>query len=246
LISIDFWNTLVIAETGGKKRHQVRLDAIQEVATQHDTAITPEDVSEAKQKAAKHFDKIWLGEQRTPSTHELVKQVMLHLDLPVSNGQLDFVAEAFQESLWEGPPQLIEGVPEALEQLAAHDRLAIISDTMYSPGRVLRKYLENHGILHYFDGFAFSDEIGVSKPHKKAFLTVLEETGGDPENSWHIGDLIPTDITGAHQQGMRSVLYTGVTKSDDYNGINAEREFEPTLECNSWSEITEQILNYRN
>jgi putative hydrolase of the HAD superfamily len=244
LISIDFWNTLVIAETGGQQRHQVRLNAIQEVAAKHDTTITPQAVAEAKQQAAKHFDKIWLGEQRTPSTHELVEQVMRHLDLPVSNEQLEFIAKAFEESLWEGPPQLIDGVEEALDQLASIDQLAIISDTMYSPGRVLRRYLEKQGILAYFQAFAFSDEIGVSKPHQKAFQTVLQETGGDPATSWHIGDLIPTDITGAHQQGMRSVLFTGITKADDYHGINAKREYEPTLECTSWAEITDRIVNY--
>jgi putative hydrolase of the HAD superfamily len=244
VISIDFWNTLVIAETGGKERHQVRLNALNEVAARHDTSITPEQVSEAKKQAAQHFDKIWLGEQRTPTTRELVEQIMLNLELPASEAEMDQVGEAFAESLWEGPPQLIDGVQEALERLADIDRLAIISDTMYSPGRVLRRYLERQDILHYFDAFAFSDEIGVSKPHQKAFQTVLQETNADPATSWHIGDLIPTDITGAHLQGMRSVLFTGVTRPDDYHGINADREYEPTLECASWAEITESILHF--
>lgn len=211
VVSIDFWNTLVIGHTGGEERHRIRLEALRELANSYDQSINPEKVTEAKQHANDSFEREWLGSQRTPTSDELVGKVLDYLDIPADPNDRADLVRVFEESLWDGAPELTPGALEAIPELAERYPLAIISDTMYSPGRVLREYLNRKNLLDYFEAFVFSDEVGYAKPNPKAFHRVLDATGARAEHSYHIGDLEQTDVTGAKQAGMRAILYTGVT-----------------------------------
>ena len=67
------------------------------------------------------------------------------------------------------PPDPIDGIAEAIAALAGSYKLGVVSDAIYSPGRCLRQWLEMHDLIQHFDGFAFSDEVGHSKPHRDMF-----------------------------------------------------------------------------
>lgn len=211
-ISIDFWNTLVDASTGGKERHQARIDKLNEIANKYDKSISAQDVEDAKKKVSQDFDKQWLGEQRTMLTHELVKKIMEYLNIPATKSEREEATFTFQHSLLKGAPELAPGVLEIIPQLAEKYPLAIISDTMFSPGSVLRSYLMTKGLLQYFNHFVFSDEVGYSKPDKRAFHQVLEKNKAEAEHSFHVGDIQRTDIVGAQAVGMKAILYTGVSE----------------------------------
>ncbi len=210
-ISIDFWNTLVDAKTGGKERHQARIDKLKEVAARYDQTISPEQVEEAKKKASAEFDVEWLGHQRTMLTHELVERIVGHLGIPAKKGEKEEITFVFQHSLLKGAPELAPGALDIIPKLAAKYPLAIISDTMFSPGSVLRSYLMTKGLLDYFSHFVFSDEVGYSKPDKRAFLQVLEKNKAHAASSFHVGDIQKTDIVGAQSVGMKAILYTGIS-----------------------------------
>jgi len=231
MISIDFWNTLVQAETGGQTRRNVRIAAVREIASKYNDDISADEYDKAKSIASEKFHHIWLNHQRTPETIELVKSILDYLDIAASSTEQDYLVTQFEESLWEGPPQLAEGTQDIIPQLADRYPLTLISDTMYSPGRVLREYLKRAGLHKYFKGFVFSNETGVSKPNPKAYKQALEATGSTFDKSWHIGDRLDTDITGAKEVGMGAILFTEFTQYDDTHDPS------PDFICHNWQQV---------
>lgn len=209
LVTIDFWNTLVDGKTDGHLRHQKRVAALSELADQYGVAFTSDDLEEAKKDVIKVFEEVWFGEQRTMNTLEIVSLILEYLGITATESETEDLSHVFAESLLAGPPPILEGVHQALEEMSDYVQMAIISDTMFSPGRVLRSYLESEGLLKYFSSFAFSDEIGHSKPHPNTFKHVLDFCGCDSAEALHIGDMEPTDIKGAKAMGMKAILYTG-------------------------------------
>lgn len=238
VISIDFWNTIVDTSSGGQTRREARLAALREVAGRYDENVSADQIEEAKQKTAQHFNNIWLNDHRTPTTHELSTHILEYLDIPATEDEKQYLTTKFEDSMWDGPPELTDGAKEILPKLANRYPLAIISDTMYSPGRIIRKYLEEREILDYFQCFVFSDETGYSKPNSLAYEQVLEQTGSEPENSWHIGDLMETDVAGANKVGMKSILFTCVSNHTYSEG----KSIEPDYVCASWQDVAEIVL----
>jgi putative hydrolase of the HAD superfamily len=103
-------------------------------------------------------------------------------------------------------PDLVPGIADALEALEGRYRLAVISDTIFSPGRVLRQILKHHRLYGAFEAFVFSDEIGCAKPDPRVFEAVLHETGCTPGELVHVGDREEKDVAGAHAVGARAIL----------------------------------------
>lgn len=48
MLSVDFWDTLVVAETGGEERMRTRHEAIMEVADSYIERLPVEEVEEAR------------------------------------------------------------------------------------------------------------------------------------------------------------------------------------------------------
>ena len=96
-----------------------------------------------------------------------------------------------------------------------------MSDAIVSPGRCLRRWLDIHGLLDYFDAFAFSDEVGHSKPHPDMFATVAEQLGVDLPEMVHLGDRDSKDVKGPHALGMKAVLFTA-TRDRDKDATTAD------------------------
>ena len=119
-----------------------------------------------------------------------------------------------EEVILESPPRTVEGVPETLPLLAEHYALAVVCDAAMTPGRVLRRVLELHGLGQWFAAFFFSDEHGWSKPDPRAFLTPLAALGVAPHEAVHVGDIQRTDIAGAQAAGLRAIHFVGVNSSD--------------------------------
>ena len=90
------------------------------------------------------------------------------------------------------PPAVDPGARVALETLAAGGaRLAVISNTMRTPGEVVRQLLDKAGLLSLFRVLTFSDECGIRKPAQAIFLRTLEDLGVPAEYAVHVGDDAP-------------------------------------------------------
>ncbi|NGP75243.1 HAD family hydrolase [Balneolaceae bacterium YR4-1] len=240
MVSIDFWDTLVDAAVGGNERRKVRFDALREIASEYITEMPTAQIEAAAKEASEEFNRVWFNQQRTPKTEELVKTILNTLGIPATQKELDYLVEVFEESLFEGQPAILDGAGKAINALSGNYQLTLISDTMYSPGRVIRNFLKNHELFDYFDSFLFSDEAGYSKPNPNAFRKMLADTGCEAEGSYHIGDRLNTDISGAKKVGMKAILFTGVSMKS--NGSDPSANAEPDHECQSWQEVQELLL----
>ena len=122
--------------------------------------------------------------------------------------------ERFERLVLEVPPEPMPGAVYTMPLLADRFRLAVICDTGYSPGSVLRQLLDRHDLLGHFEYTYFSNEHGVSKPDVRAFLHVLEELDVRPSEAAHVGDIQRTDIAGAQAAGMSAVHFVGANNKD--------------------------------
>jgi putative hydrolase of the HAD superfamily len=121
------------------------------------------------------------------------------------------VTRKFEEASLETGVEAVEGARETLSALRdAGIGRALVCDTGFTPGRVVRQLLEEQGLLEYIDVVCFSDEVGVPKPGNEIFAKALAELGVRPPEAVHVGDLKRTDIAGAHDIGMHAIRFRGV------------------------------------
>jgi len=108
------------------------------------------------------------------------------------------------------PPDVDPGARSALEALAARGyTLAVVSNTMRTPGVVLRKLLDRYGLLSFFAHTTFSDEVGVRKPAPDIFAHSLRAVGSQASSAVHVGDDVTLDVRGARAAGMRAIHVSG-------------------------------------
>ncbi|TMK20869.1 MAG: HAD family hydrolase [Actinobacteria bacterium] len=140
------------------------------------------------------------------------------------------LTRAFEEASDAFGVDVVEGAPEAIESVRrAGRRTALVCDTGFSPGRIVRRILKDKGLLDLLEVQAFSDEVGVPKPHEKMFRHALESLGVAPEAAVHVGDLKRTDIAGARALGMGSVRFKGIY-DDESDGPEADVVIDSMLE----------------
>jgi len=238
VITIDFWNTL-FDSSNGLERNSLRLQKLKSAFETLGLVIPDEDYEKAMQEAWEYFNNIWRNEQRTISTYDALLFFWKYFNAPYVEELIRNVTHTFEQSILIYPPNLIGGVKETLNHLANNYKLAIVSDTGFSPGTVLRELLKIHGIYEYFSAFSFSNETGVAKPNPKAFLTVLNELNCKPENAIHIGDIEETDIQGAKNLNMFAIRYIG--NHLDFLNEDAEIHTLADFIATSWHEIPQII-----
>jgi FMN phosphatase YigB (HAD superfamily) len=157
---------------------------------------------------------VWLEESRTPACAEIVDSVLTALDVRLSSSAHARVVEAYEQMLLVLPPDPMPLAEETVRALAEQYRLAVICDTGYSPGSVLRKVLDRHGMLIHFDYLYFSNEHGMSKPDARVFERTLGKLGVSAREAAHVGDIQRTDIAGAQAAGMAAVHFLGANDYD--------------------------------
>jgi HAD superfamily hydrolase (TIGR01549 family) len=207
-VTLDFWDTLFgwnLDPAYGQRQVERLADELSQLGE----ARAELEIRVALQRAYEWFDRIWIGEHRTPGAAETLGVVLATLAVSEPGETLARLATFFEELVLEVQPELLSGVSKALPQLAAHYRLALIVDTGFAPGKVLRELLSRHGLLDLFACAYFSDEGAWSKPDRRVFAGVLEELGVDAAEAVHVGDSARTDVAGAKAAGMLAVQVLG-------------------------------------
>lgn len=225
---------MVVAETNGSIRQEARLRQLERVVESTGSAISQNQLMAAYKRANERLDHLWQTEHLTPTVDRTLHLLWDDLELVVSEELHAETVRVFEEGLLVGPPDLAEGLPEAVETLAQHTQLGIISDTRFSPGRVIRLFLEERGLKRFFSGFVFSDETGIAKPEEAAFERAADQLSSTPGALTHIGDIRRTDIAGARRVGATGVLYTGIRTDTDTTP-------QPHHELSHWNALPELL-----
>ncbi len=235
VISLDFWNTIVDTSNSEKRRH-LRLDRFYNLCRIYRPEIEKDKIELAIKNSIIWFEEIWEKEHRTVLSEDIINRILDELKFMPSQQDFDYTKRIFECGVLEAEPNLAPEIESVLEKLSGKFQFGIISDTHFSPGRVLRQLLEQKNILHYFSAFSFSDEQGVSKPHHKMYQNIMSHFDCRPSEMIHIGDMNRTDISGAKSLGIRAILYTGINNKDS-------KTLLADFESNSWMEIDSILSN---
>jgi putative hydrolase of the HAD superfamily len=183
--------------------------------------IALEDVNAAFDAADAAFNKVWKGHSITWKIADRLVRALVELDRALPDDELAKLADDLGRMEVDIPPDPIEGIADALEDLSRRYKLCIVSDTIVTPGDGLRQLLDGHGLKQYFQGFAFSDEAGHSKPHADMFLSAARQLGVDVAEMVHVGDRDHNDVKGSQALGMKAVLFTAA-RDDDKETTSAD------------------------
>ena len=213
-VTLDFWNTLFV-DRRGRERERMRAECLLTELGALGICRRAAAADEALLAASQvYFERAWRDEHRTPACSELVDVILTSLDARVPEDVHARIVATFERALLAAAPDPVPNAPRVVRDLAARYRLAIISDTGYSPGHVLRELLARHDMLEPFSYLYFSNEGGASKPERCVFLQTLEALAVRPTEAAHVGDMECTDVQGAHAAGMWAVHFVGANNHD--------------------------------
>ena len=223
-ITFDLWDTLVIddsdeakrAEQGLRSKFDERRHLLWE-ALNTTEPIELETVRLAYNVGDAAFNKVWKEQHITWHIAERLRVILNGLGRELPDEIFNAVVRAHEEMEVDIPPDAMPGTAPVLERLAKRYKLCIVSDAIVSPGSCLRRLLENHGLAKFFNGFAFSDEVGHSKPHRSMFESAAGQLGVEISEMLHIGDRDHNDVKGPQQLGMKAILFTASRDVDKTN-----------------------------
>ena len=209
-VTLDCWGTLFLDGPGSDDRYKrQRLAGIQAALAGVDITVASAQLDRGYATAARWLGEIWQM-NRDVSVREYVVAILKAVDAALP-GQLSAETMAALISAYASPalmvpPAVDPGTRIALEALAAEGiRLAVISNTMRTPGEVVRQVLDKAGLLPLFRVLTFSDECGIRKPASGIFLRTLRDLDVPPEAAVHVGDDAILDVEGARDAGMRVI-----------------------------------------
>jgi FMN phosphatase YigB (HAD superfamily) len=147
----------------------------------------------------------------------MTKAALAGLGVELEGPRFDELLSTLEAEIESHEIGAIDGAKETLERLAARGvRRALICDTGFTPGRVVRRLLERAGLLPLLEVTIFSEELGVPKPDPRAFAAALTGLGVAADGAVHVGDLRRSDVAGARDVGMGAVRFAG--HHDDTDG----------------------------
>ena len=223
-ITFDLWDTLVIDDSDETKRAEQGLrskfDERRHLLWEALNTIEPielETVRLAYNVGDAAFNKVWKEQHITWHIAERLRVILNGLGRELPDETFNAVVRAHEEMEVDIPPDAMPDAVPVLERLARRYKLCIVSDAIVSPGSCLRRLLENHGLAKFFNGFAFSDEVGHSKPHRSMFESAAGQLGVEISEMLHIGDRDHNDVKGPQQLGMKAILFTASRDVDKTN-----------------------------
>ncbi|MGH7277812.1 MAG: HAD family hydrolase [Candidatus Rokuibacteriota bacterium] len=213
-MTVDFWGTLLFDGPGSDDRYRApRLNEFEAILKSEGVPMSRSALERGYTASAVWLGKVWSRHRDVPVV-EHVRAVLAAEDrgLPdrLSPAAMAALVEAYARPLLRVPPTVDDGALAALTTLRARGyTLALVSNTMRTPGMTLRKLLAMYRLLDCFAHTTFSDEVGVRKPDPQIFALTLNAVAGEAMSAVHVGDDAVLDVQGARAAGMRVIQVTG-------------------------------------
>jgi HAD superfamily hydrolase (TIGR01549 family) len=208
-VTFDYWNTLVHEEPGHLRGRRIAawLGLLEEAGV----PVTEDALGALFDRSWVEFSEAW-KQNRQLLAPQAAEMMIAELGHDLAPPVRDMLVEAFVMVALDAELHLTPGVADVLAALDERGlRLGIICDVGMTPSTLLRAHLEQHGVLHHFDHWSFSDDVGLYKPDPRIFEHALAGLGSPPHDSVaHVGDLRRTDVAGARAMGMIAVRYAGI------------------------------------
>jgi putative hydrolase of the HAD superfamily len=212
-VTFDFWQTLVsdtpenLAQARG-----ARLEALSAVLARAGCGRPASAIEAAYERCGTEMTERFWSRDRDCTIEHQVRTFFDCLEVGLIDRLraelLAAAVAAYARPVLTWPPVLSPGATAAVRGLAARGlRLGIVSNTGRTPGMILRRVLERHDLLRFFDAIAYSDEIGARKPSPVIFRWTLSALGIAPAATLHVGDSAHADVVGARSAGMRAAHY---------------------------------------
>lgn len=210
-VTYDCWGTL-LKDRNWEGAMQIRIDALSDFLT-----IDKTEAGDLLAEAWARHDEAW-KQVETFGPGRMAAYCLQARGIS-DDEALRSLTKQFEEASLVYGVEAAEGAVDVLSRLrSAGIRVALVCDTGLTPGRVVRRLLDEVGLLEHLEVQCFSDEVGVPKPGNEIFAKALAELGVRPPEAVHVGDLRRTDIAGAHDIGMHAIRFRGV--HDDRSDIN--------------------------
>jgi putative hydrolase of the HAD superfamily len=207
VVTFDCWRTL-LHERGGAGARADRAAAVA-----RELGVDPEQADALVQRSWTRHIARWTQGEAFTSRH-MVASLLDEID-GHAPGRAERLTTWFEEAIGMHGVEPVDGAVETV--VALRNRgvpVALVCDTGFSPGRVVRRLLASVG-FPTFDAYAFSDEVGVPKPHPAMFAAVLEPLRARGADALHVGDLRRTDVAGARAAGLAALRFRGVFDDTD-------------------------------
>ena len=177
--------------------------------------VTAAALDRAYDDSAGYLGRLW-AKNRDVAVDEHVRAILGAVDgkltARVPPDVMTALIDAYARPILMVPPAVDDGARVALERLRGQGlTLAVVSNTMRTPGTTLRKLLERFGLLASFAHATFSDEVGVRKPDAEIFALTLRALRVEPAAAVHVGDDPILDVLGARRAGLRTIQVTGAS-----------------------------------
>ena len=241
-VTFDLWQTLLMDNRElGRARAQVRLDGTQEVLSRWGETYDVEHIREAYRACYRECHRI-RDQKLDVSFREQVEIFINNIDAGLvdrlDEPAIEEIVRVYADSFFIHPPVAHASAQSVLRDIKAMGlRIGLISNTGMTPGTTFRQFLDQQGLLQYFDVLTFSDEVKLSKPSNQIFLMTLDSLGATPEQTAHVGDHVQNDVVGAKRCGLKTVWITGFYENDDPKNPNTE----PNATVGDLAEVVEAI-----
>ena len=226
-VTFDLWQTLLLDNRElGRQRAQVRLEGAQDALRQRGLEFDLEHIREAYRACYRRCHQIREGNIDISFREQVeifINNVEDGLVERLDEETIVEIVRSYADSFFVYPPMVHTDALAVLQEVEQQGlAIGLISNTGMTPGETFRQYLDQNGLLKFFETLTFSDEVRLSKPSDEIFYLTLQSMGAAPEETVHVGDHVVNDVVGAKRCGLKTIWITGFYENENPSDPNTQ------------------------